>query len=201
VKEKAASMVTPISGRGVVPGLAAPSPASTVTVFSQSAPVALPGSRCHVGGAGGPQLRRVCPDSPVRAVRGHRIPSASSYGVFRTSAANSTLSRAAVTGATSSRQLDPERPWRERVDGEGGAQSPSVCGPGPARLADTPAFVAVSALFFASAAGTAATIAPPLDRTLTSLRTPRPVLSSRLSSPPENGPTSSARATATKEKV
>jgi hypothetical protein len=76
-----------------------------------------------------------------------------SAAVFRTSGPADS-SRAAVTAATSSRRLDPER--SERVDGGPGSQSLLVCGPSAARLANTPAAVAVGAASFAGATGTAA---------------------------------------------
>ena len=67
----------------------------------------------------------------------------------RGSASATAPSRAAVTGATSSRRqepaglADPER--SERVDGERGAQLHEVCWSGAARPADLPAAVAVGA--------------------------------------------------------
>ncbi len=112
------------------------------------------------------------------------------------------LSRAAVTDATSSRRLDPEqacpdagvrprdlrwslvRPNESRghalcgewVDGERGSQSPLVCGSGAARLADIPAAVAVSA---PHAANTPGTLTP-----LSSLTPPSPALAPGLSPRP-----------------
>ena len=73
------------------------------------------------------------------------------------------LSRAAVIRATASRGqeaerlADPERAPRDsRVDGERGPQSPAVCRPSAARLANAPAAVAVSARAGASTTGNAA---------------------------------------------
>jgi hypothetical protein len=91
--------------------------------------------------AGGAESERThsC-SSQARPARGCATASASEASAL---AAPNPSSRVAVTDATSSRRLDPER--SERVDGERGAQSPSVCVPGAARLADTPAAVAVDA--------------------------------------------------------
>jgi hypothetical protein len=119
--------------------------------FSRSALVALPGPRGATGGAGGLQRRGASPGSPTRAARGHSTPATA----FRTPPADTDSNRAAVTRATSSRGLVAER--GERVDGEGGAQSPPVCGPGAGPLADIPAALAVSASNLASASGTTAT--------------------------------------------
>ena len=116
---------------------------------SHPASVALPGPRIRTAGAGGSQRHEASPGSVARAARGR----STSAVAFRTSGL-ADLSRAAVTGATSSRRLDPER--SERVDGGPGAQSPVVCGPGVARLADIPALFAVSASRLTTASGTTA---------------------------------------------
>jgi hypothetical protein len=66
-------------------------------------------------GAGGLQRRGASPGSAARAARGR----STSAPAFRTSPADISPSRAAVTGATSSRRPEPAG-----VDGERGSQSP-----------------------------------------------------------------------------
>ena len=114
----------------------------------------------EVGGTDTPRiaLRIVAPVAPPEGIE-PSLPEVRSWGPASTGGGNrrsrgaraqslaSTthlhpLSRAAVTDATSSHRLDPER--SERVDGERGSQSPPVCRPSAARLANTPAAVAVS---------------------------------------------------------
>jgi hypothetical protein len=100
--------------------------------------------------------------TPV-ALPGRRVPE----HTFKTQAtpdwphpASATPSRAAVTGATSSRRqepagfADPER--SKRVDGDRGSQSPSVCRPSAARLANTPALAVSLPSLLAPAPRTAA---------------------------------------------
>ncbi len=70
--------------------------------FSSPASVALPGSRSPRDGAGGPQRPEARPGLPAQAVRGH----STSTTALRTPGL-ATPSRAAVTGATSSRRPEP----------------------------------------------------------------------------------------------
>ena len=103
--------------------------------FSSPASVALPGSRSRRDGAGGPQRPVARPGLPAQAVRGR----STSTTALRTPGL-ATPSRAAVTGATSSRRPEPAGLADPlRVDGERGSQSPVVCGSGVARPADLPA--------------------------------------------------------------
>jgi hypothetical protein len=125
--------------------------AALVSPFS----VALPGPRSRTDGAGDPQRFEARPGSVAQVARSRSIhlpfQATPAVTTFRTSLADTTSSRAVVTAATSSRRLDPEH--SERVDGEGGAQSPVVCGSGAAPPADVPALFAVDAPYSAGVIG------------------------------------------------
>jgi hypothetical protein len=78
---------------------------------------------------------------------------------FASTSAVAASSRAAVAGATSPRRQEPAGLADPAgVDGKRGAQSPVVCRPSTARLANTPAAVVVSAPSLAHAAETTASV-------------------------------------------
>lgn len=129
------------------------------------APVALPGSRGRRSSAGGFQRSGARPGFVAAAVRGCSTFSAAS-AAFRTPGLADS-SRVAVTNVTSHVGSTPSAPSAKRVDGERGSQSPPVCRPSAARLANTPAF-ALSASHTAGTSGTTAT--PPSLATRTTNR-------------------------------
>lgn len=105
-------------------------------------------------GAGGPQRHATSPGPAAWATRGR----STSAAALRTSGP-ANQSRAAVIGATSSRRPEPAGLADPiGVDGGPGSQSPVVCGPSAARLANTPALFAVGAPHYAGLTGTAATL-------------------------------------------
>jgi hypothetical protein len=140
--------------RGHSLGATAPSGESHAPHFS----VALPGPRSRTSGAGGLQLQGARPGSPAGAARGRSASSAST-----------TPSRAAVTGATSSRRCaaTPSGFAASGLTADPAHNASPSAGPGAARPADLPAF---SLSNHASATGTT-TPATSLTRIASSLLT------------------------------
>ena len=155
-------MPAPTSGQGAVPSTeqSAFAPAhSTARSPSHPASVVLPGPRSRRNGAGGFQRPEAHPGLLAWVARGR----STSAAALRASPAPATPSRAAVTAAASSRRQELADP--AGVDGGPGSQSPPVCGPSAARLANTPALFAVNASHPADVRGAAtsarATTTPP----------------------------------------